>query len=55
LKFDSENERITTKQRLMDSTTALNQISDRRYSFEEIAIALQEGFRKALGGVCLDI
>jgi lipoate-protein ligase A len=55
LKFDSESERMATQQRLMHSTTTLNQISDRKLSFEEIATALQEGFRKILGGVCLDI
>ena len=53
LKFDSESERMATQQRLMDSTTTLNQICDQVFSFEEIATALQEGFRKTLGEVCL--
>jgi hypothetical protein len=46
---------MATQQRLLHSTTSLNQISDREFSFEEIRTALQEGFRKTLGGVCLDI
>ncbi len=54
LKFDSESERIATQQRLMCSTTALNQVSDRKFSFEEISAALQEGFRKTLDGVYLN-
>ena len=55
LKFDDESERNATQQRLQDSTTTLNQVCDQKYSFEEIRAALQEGFRKTLGGVCLDI
>jgi len=55
LKFDNENERMTTQQRLVDSTTTLNQVCNREVSFEEICAALQEGFQKTLGGVCLDI
>ncbi len=54
LKFEDESERVATQQRLMHSTTTLNQICDRKFSFEEISAALQEGFQKALGGVCLD-
>lgn len=55
LKFENESERLATQQRLTHSTTALNQVCDRKFSFEEIRTALQEGFRKALGGVCLNI
>ena len=55
LKFGNENERMATQQRLVDSTTALNQVCDRKFSFEEISAALQEGFQKTLGGVCLNI
>ena len=55
LKFGNENERMATQQRLIDSTTTLNQVCDRKFSFEEISAALQEGFQKTLGGVCLDI
>ena len=54
LKFDDENERYATQQRLMDSTTTLNQVCHRNISFEEIRTALQKGFQKTLGGVCLD-
>ncbi len=55
LKFETESERIATHQRLVDSTTALNQISDRNFTFEEVGTAMQEGFQKTLGAVCLDI
>ena len=55
LKFDNENERMATHKRLMHSTTTLNQAGARKFSFEEISAALQEGFQKTLGGVCLDI
>ena len=55
LKFDDESERIAIHQRLVNSTTTLNQAGDRKFSFEEISAALQEGFQKTLGGVCLDI
>ena len=55
LKFDTESEREATQQRLMHSTTTLSQICDRTFSFEEISAALQEGFRKTLGGVYLNI
>jgi len=54
LKFNSESERAATRQRLMDSTTSLNQVCDRKFSFEEISAALQEGFRKTLDGVYLN-
>ncbi len=54
LKFNNESERGATQQHLMHSTTTLNQIGDRKFSFEEISAALQEGFQKALGGVCLN-
>lgn len=55
LKFDTENERISTLQRLVDSTTTLNQVCNRKVAFEEISAALQGGFKKNLGAVCLDI
>jgi len=55
LKFDNENERRSIQQRLTESTTALNRISDRKFSFEEISAALQEGFRKILSGACLNL
>ncbi|MDH3256391.1 MAG: lipoate--protein ligase family protein [Nitrospinota bacterium] len=54
LKFDTESDKIATHQRLMHSTTTLNQVCDRKFSFEEISAALHEGFRKTLGGVCLN-
>jgi len=54
LKFKDESERIALQERLMSSTVTLNQVCDRKISFEEITAALQEGFQKALGGVCLN-
>ena len=54
LKFDTESDRVAIQQRLMHSTTTLNQVCDQKFSFEEISAALQEGFRKTLGGVCLN-
>ena len=54
LKFESESERMATQQRLLHSTTSLNQVCDRKFTFEEISAALQEGFRKTLSGVCMD-
>ena len=54
LKFEDEGERVALQERLMNSTTTLNQVCDRKLSFEEISSALQEGFRKTLGGVCLN-
>ena len=54
LKFEDEGERVALQERLMNSTTTLNQVCDRKFSFEEISAALQEGFRKTLGGVCLN-
>jgi lipoyl(octanoyl) transferase len=54
LKFNSESERTATRQRLLDSTTSLNQVCDRKFSFEEISAALREGFRKTLDGVYLN-
>ena len=54
LKFKSEIERVALQERLMRSTTTLNQICDRQFSFEEINAALQEGFRKTWGGVYLN-
>ncbi len=54
LKFKDESERIALQERLMSSTVTLNQVCDRKISFEEISAALQEGFQKALGGVCLN-
>jgi lipoate-protein ligase A len=54
LRFEDENERVALQERLANSTTALNQICDRKISFEEISAALQEGFRKTLDGVCLN-
>ena len=55
LKFSNENERKATRQRLKQSTTTLNQINDREFTFEEVSTVLQEGFRKTLGGLCLNI
>jgi lipoate-protein ligase A len=55
LKFKSENERAVLKERLMNSTTALNRICDRKFSFDEISAALQEGFQKTWDGVYLNI
>jgi lipoate-protein ligase A len=54
LKFEDEGERVALQERLMNSTTTLNQVCDRKFSFEEISAALQDGFRKTLGGVCLN-
>jgi hypothetical protein len=45
---------MATQQRLLHSTTSLNQVCDRKFTFEEISAALQEGFRKTLSGVCMD-
>jgi lipoate-protein ligase A len=54
LKFEDESERVALQERLMNSTTTLNQVCGQKFSFEEISDALQEGFRKTLDGVCLD-
>jgi len=54
LKFNSESERIATQERLMHSTTTLNQISSQKLSFKEISTALQGGFQKILSDVCLE-
>lgn len=55
LKFNNENERNLIRHRLNESTTTLNQIGGREFTFEEVSTALQEGFRKTLGGLCLNI
>ena len=54
LKFDDENERQATQQHLEQSTISLNQISHQKLSFETISTAMQEGFQKTLGGLCLN-
>lgn len=55
LKFADESERDALRKRLINSTTTLNQVCDRKLSFEEVSATLQEGFRKTLDGVCLNI
>ena len=55
LKFDHENERQATQQRLVESTTTLNRVCGRKFSFEEISASMQEGFQKELGRACLNI
>jgi lipoate-protein ligase A len=54
LKFENESERVALQEHLMQSTTTLNQTCGRKISFEEIGTALEEGFRKTLGTVCLN-
>ncbi len=51
LKFGDENQGAETRQRLLQSTTTLNQICGREVSLEETAAALITGFRSALGGI----
>ena len=55
LKFDDESDPIATLDRLRNSTTSLSQVCEQKPGFEQISAALQEGFRKTLGEVCLDI
>lgn len=55
LSFKDESQREVTRNRLAQSTTTLNEVCARRISFEEVRDALQEGFQKTLGDVCLKI
>lgn len=54
LKFENESERVALKERLMNSTITLNQVCDRKLSFDDINTALQAGFQKTFSGVCLN-
>ena len=50
LKFGDEITRTETRQRLLQSTTALNRVCGREVSLEETAAALMAGFRTTFGG-----
>ena len=54
LKFEDESERTALQERLRNTTTTMNQICDRKLSYENISSALQEGFQKTLCNVCLN-
>lgn len=50
LKFDDEEQRRTVRRQLMNSTTSLNQVCNSPVTFEEVAVALQEGFMSTFKG-----
>ena len=53
LKINNESERVALQERLMNSTTTLSQLCDRKLCFEGISSAMQQGFQKTLGNACL--